>query len=323
MASIHPHRDGYRAQVSIGNRRRSKVCPTRREAAQWALEAEAELRGVRVPEKTLAAACERWAREEADKRKGGRWERVRLARFVREYPLAQRRLESLDARDFADWRDARLKDVQPASVAREMNLLRAVLELARREWRWLRVNPMDDVRWPQRPKGRARGVAPSEVEAIARALGVWDALPVRLNRNRVGLAFLFALETGMRSGEICALRWADVHKAERYVTVRKSKNGDARDVPLSSRAVEILEALPLGFAPVFGLTDAKRDALFRKHRPASCAGVHFHDTRSEATSRMAAKLDVLELARVIGHRDPRSLMHYYRANASDLARKLG
>lgn len=55
----------------------------------------------------------------------------------------------------------------------------------------------------------------------------------------------------------------------------------------------------------------------------SCAGVHFHDARSEATSRMAAKLDVLELARVIGHRDPRSLMHYYRANASALARKLG
>lgn len=323
MASIHPHRDGYRVQVSIDGRRRSKVLPTRKEAALWALETEAELRGVRVPDKTLQAACERWAREETDKRPGGRWERVRLASFVRDNALATRRLETIDTRDFAAWRDARLKQVKPATVAREMNLLRAVLELARTEWRWIRTNPLTDVRWPKLPKGRARGVSPAEVEAIARALGVADTLKATLVRNRVGLAFLFAIETGMRSGEICALRWTDVRKPERYLTVRRSKNGDSRDVPLSSRALEILEALPLGFGPVFGLTDAKRDAMFRKHRPASCADVHFHDSRSEAIIRLASRLDVLELANIIGHRDINSLRHYYRANAAALARKLG
>ena len=38
MASILPHRDGYRVQVYVGGQRLSKVCATRREAAQWALE---------------------------------------------------------------------------------------------------------------------------------------------------------------------------------------------------------------------------------------------------------------------------------------------
>ena len=45
MASILPHRDGYRVQVYVGGQRQSKVCATRREAAQWALEREAELSG--------------------------------------------------------------------------------------------------------------------------------------------------------------------------------------------------------------------------------------------------------------------------------------
>lgn len=323
MASITPHRDGFRAQVFVEGKRSSKVLPTRKEAAQWALEAEAQLRGVRVPDKTLGDACARWELEEADKRGGGRSERIRLARFRKDDPLAKRRLEALDATDFAGWRDDRLKEVKPGTVAREMNTLRSVLELARREWCWIKENPMRDVRWPKLPKGRARGVSPEEVEAIAQALGVWDKLQSSLQRHRVGLAFLFALETGMRSGEICALRWQDIHLSERYVSVVKSKNGDARDVPLTLRAGEILKALPVCFGPAFGLTDAKRDALFRKHRPASCAGVHFHDTRSEAISRLSKKMDIYELARVIGHRDLNSLLIYYKTSAAELARKLG
>lgn len=332
MASIVPHRDGYRAQVYVEGRRASKSFPTRKEAAQWALETEAQLRGVSVPDQTLAAACDKFSREETDARGGGHWERIRLARFIKDGGIAARRLETLDARDFAQWRDDRLrqhksgsttKTISPGTVARELNLLRAVLEVARREWRWLRENPLDDVRWPKTPKGRARGVPADAIVAISKALGVWERPLAVTKRNRVGLAFLFSLETGMRSGEICALRWPDVHKKERYVTVRKSKNGDERDVPLTVRAVELLEALPLGFGPVFGLTDVKRDALFRKHRPEAWRDVHFHDARSEAISRLSKKMDVLELARVVGQRDINSLLHYYKANVTDIARRLG
>ena len=51
--------------------------------------------------------------------------------------------------------------------------------------------------------------------------------------------------------------------------------------------------------------------------------LHFHDTRHEAITRLAKRLDVLELARVVGHRDPRSLMIYYNETAEQLAKKLG
>ena len=51
--------------------------------------------------------------------------------------------------------------------------------------------------------------------------------------------------------------------------------------------------------------------------------MHFHDTRHEAITRLAKRLDVLELARVVGHRDPRSLTIYYNETAEQLAKKLG
>ena len=330
MASILPHRDGYRVQVYVGGQRLSKVCATRREAAQWALEREAELAGRKLPDKTLRDALRRYASELDDDRGGARWERIRLAAFERD-PLALRRLAALGPDDFAAWRDARLRTqaqrrqttVAPATVAREMNLLRSVLETARKEWRWLRTNPMADVSWPKSPKGRARRITPEEEADLTAALGV-ATLRADTATQRVGLAFLLALETAMRSGEILALTWPNIHLAEQYVHLPRTKNGDARDVPLSKRAVEILRAMPLGFGPVFQLDAAARDALWRKARAKTPhRDVHFHDSRAEAIWRLSKKLDVLELARVIGHRDVNSLLIYYRESASAIARKLG
>src|SRR5690606_22484616 len=104
----------------------------------------------------------------------------------------------------------------------------------------------------------------------------------------------------------------------------KTKNVDQRDVPLTMRPREILTLLPRGDVPVFGVKSDVRDTLFRKARArAGIPDLHFHDSRSEAIWRLSKKLDVLDLARVIGHRDPRSLMIYYNADASELAARLG
>jgi len=323
MASIRPTPNGFRVQVYAKGQRDSKCFPTRKEAAQWALEREAELKGARLPDKTFGDAMKRYVRELTDDRAGWRWEAIRLKALQRDN-LAGRRLEALAGNDFADWRDRRLKEVKPGTVAREMNLMRSVLEVARRDWHWLRANPMTDVRWPKTPKGRARRVEPHEVEALAKAFGVWSKLQAETATQRTGLAFLFALETAMRSGEILSLTWFNIHLDQQYVHLPKTKNGDSRDVPLTLRACEILKALPKGDGPVFRLDDATRDALWRKVRDKTPhRDVHFHDSRAEAIWRLSKKLDVLQLARVIGHRDLKSLMIYYAESAASMAKRLG
>lgn len=321
MASIYRHGKGWRAQLYVGGVRDSGVFDTKQQAAAWALAREAELSGKKLPERTFGDALKRYAEEVAPGHRGARWELVRL-RSLQKEPIAKRRLAGLAASDFADWRDARLKQRQPGTVAREMNLIRSVLEHARRDWQWLRVNPMGDVRWPTTPPGRRRRITDDEVKAIGQAFGVHDALRADTATQRVGLAFLFALETAMRAGEIVGLEWPRVHLSARYVVLPLTKNGDRREVPLSSRAVAILQALPQGDGPVFGLDPLARDALWRKTRPKALADLHFHDSRAEAIWRLSKKLDVLQLARVIGHRDPRSLMIYYDESAADMAKRL-
>lgn len=323
MASIKQNGSKWRVQVYVKGVRDSETFATRKEAATWALEREAELRGAKLPDKTFGDAMKRYAKEVAPSREGERWERVRLTALGRSR-LAQRRLEALAGNDFADWRDERLTKVKPATVAREMNLIRAVLEVCRRDWKWIRANPITDVRWPRSPKGRARRISEDEAAALASVFGVWDKLRADTQTQRVGLAFLFAMETAMRSGEICALTWPNINLKDQFVHLPKTKNGEARDVPLTKRAVEILKVLPRGFGPAFALTDDLRDALFRKMRAKTPhKDIHFHDTRGEAIWRLSKKLDVMQLARVVGHQDLKSLMIYYRESAAELAKQIG
>lgn len=324
MASIQRSGNKWRVQVYVAGVRDSTTKHTKQEAAKWALEREAELRGGKLPDKSLREAMRRYVKEEAPKRAGERWEAVRIAAWERALPLLDRRIAAIDSSDIIAWRDGRLKQVKPGTVAREMNLMRSVFETARREWKWIKQNPMSDVRWPQQPKGRARRVSPTEEADLIAAFGLETGLSAETATQRTGLAFLLALETAMRSGEILSLTWPNVHLSEQYVHLPKTKNGDARDVPLSRRACEILRALPLGFGPVFQLKSAVRDALWRKVRDSTGhREVHFHDSRAEAIWRLSKKLDILQLARIIGHRDLKSLMIYYHEPASEIARHLG
>lgn len=322
MASIQRSGRRWRVQVAIKGQRDSATFSTKQEAAQWALQREAELSGARLPDRTFGDAMTRYSREVAPLHQGARWEQVRL-KALGTHPIARRRLAGLARDDFAQWRDDRLGQVAPATVAREMTLLRSVLEACRRDWRWLNANPMQDVRWPKPPRSRRRRVTADEIERLTLAHGLGDALAVDTLTQRTGLAFLLGLETAMRASEMLGLQWADVDLKARFVRLPKTKNGDAREVPLTRRAVTILKVFPRADGPVIGLKDAQRDALFRKARDrAKLPDLHFHDARAEAIWRLSKKLDVLQLARAIGHRDPKSLLLYYDESAADMAKRL-
>lgn len=199
--------------------------------------------------------------------------------------------------------------------------MRSVLEAARLDWGWLRVNPMADVKRPKNPRARRRRITDEEIATVCKALGYRGGPPVT-RAHYVALALQLAIETAMRGGEILRLQWAHVGKLS--VHLPKTKNGDARDVPLSSRAREILALIPRGSGSVFGLTDAQRGAIFRAARKSTgIANLTFHDSRAEAIWRLSKKLDVMELAAMIGHRNINSLLHYYRTSADELAAKLG
>jgi integrase len=323
MASIARHGKRWRAQIFVQGKRGTRVFDTRAQASAWAVEQEAELGGDKLPDKTLSEALERFELEVVPHHKGNRWEVIRI-NAMRRHPIAKKRLTLLTGADFASWREDRLKIVQPATALRDMKLMNSVLESCRKDFGWLKANPMKDVTRPTAPPSRKRRISEDEIQRMKLGFGLGEYLAADTLTQRTGLAFLLALETAMRAGEILGLQWRDVELAQRFVRLPKTKNGDLREVPLTKQAIAILEILPKAEGPIFGLAEASRDVLFRKIRVrAGLENLHFHDSRAEGIWRLSKKLDVLQLARVIGHRDLASLMIYYNESASDMAKQLG
>lgn len=318
MATITRRGDRWRVQVRRrGHKALSETFETKARAIAWGHQQEAEIlvgkRG-EYPKKSLADALDKYLEEESVKKAGLRWEKIRIEAFKRS-TMASKRLAEVTEADVAEWRNERLRAVSGATVRREMGLLGSVFDVARREWKWCPGNPTRDVRKPTGAPPRRRGV-PTDLVAL-------DANLSGPMGKQVWRAFQFAIQTAMRKGEILALRWSDVHGS--VALLPKTKNGDARRVALSQAALAILEEQK-GLDPVkvFTVDQASADTLFRKAvKKAGLTGLHFHDSRSEAITRLSKKLDVLELARQVGHRDLKSLLIYYHASAEDMAKKLG
>lgn len=125
----------------------------------------------------------------------------------------------------------------------------------------------------------------------------------------------------MRASEICTLTRANASGAVAHLLM--TKNGTPRSVALSPVAQSIVKQLPRNSDAVFDLRTSQIDALFRKAKArALIADLHFHDTRHETITRLAGKLDVLDLARMLGIRDLRILMVYYNAKPAEIAERL-
>lgn len=302
-------------QVMRAGERLSKSFDTKAEAVAWAEQPTGR--------HTLDHALTRYARDVTPTKRGRRWEALRIELIRREAKnLVRRHIADITPDQVAAYRDQRLKSVQGASVRREMSLLGSVWETARKEWRWTAYNPVRDVRLPKNPKPRDRVITEPESDALVLALGYVGGKPETVSQ-RVAVAFLFALETAMRAGEIAGIRKASIRG--RVVHLSMTKNGTARDVPLTPDALGLLELCPDGF----GVSTAQIDALFRKGRAKaarampSVADIHFHDARRTATIALADKLQPMELAKITGHRDLKVLLNtYYGVKADDLAKRL-
>jgi len=320
----------WRIQFELNGNREGGTFQTAREANAWAAQRKAELLanapGSLTNTHTLGEAFRKFSEEVSPKRRGERWEIVRLAAFAKpshglpiKKPIAKFTVDDLKA-----WRDRRLVDTSRGTVLRDITLLSAVLEAARTEWRWIAVNPMREVKKPSQPAHRERVIAPFEVRAMLGVLG-YTAKPVRSVSQAVAVCFLLSLATGMRAGEVCGLLWADVKPT--YCTahnVKSIKMGVSRDVPFSPVAQKLVDMMRGWDSPlVFGFSAATLDSLFRRARGrAGLDGFVFHDARHTAATRMANQLHILELCRVFGWKNTKQALTYFNATAADIAKKL-
>lgn len=321
MASVRPVKNGFRAEVFVDGRRASKVLRTKREAAAWGAAKETELRQeAEAPPDTrytLGDAIDRYITEVVPQLRSPAHTLRKLA-YLKQQLGAATRLCDLSASRFADFRNMRLSQVKPATVRRDMVMLRSLFERARLEWLWVSENPLQHVKKPGNSPHRDRTLSWGEIKAMLKVLGYRPLGPVRSASQTVGLAMLLALRTGMRAGEICNMTWSAVRERSVYLAETKTK---PREVPLSAKARRLLEKARGRHASL--VLDLDRQAMslmfifYRKK--AGLSGFTFHDTRHTAATRLAKRVDVLTLCKVMGWANPQMAMVYYNPKASDIA----
>ncbi len=130
-----------------------------------------------------------------------------------------------------EYKAKRLGDVAPATVNREVACLKHMYTKAV-EWNFATANPVRAVKLLKEPPGRLRYLSPEEANRLLEACAGY-----------LKSIIITALNTGMRKGEILALRWADVDLANRKITVKKAKNNEIRVIPINRTLYGELAAL--------------------------------------------------------------------------------
>lgn len=335
MATFRERNGKVQARVQRDGQYISKSFSSKRDAQMWArgLEREIDLGTYAPPasvQGTVGDLLKRYREEVTPRKRGFAVEAIRLASMERS-AIARLPLASASAKAMAAYRDQRLGQVSSATVLRELQILSSMFNHARREWEQNIGNPVADIRKPSPSRGRDRVLEPGEECRLLAALsggGRGDNGQFHEGTRNPWLKSLveFALETAMRRGELLSLMWRDVDTKKRTALLDITKNGDSRTVPLSTKAVAVLQSMPRSIdGRVFPITaNSLKAAWQRAVERAGIEDLHFHDLRHCATSRLATKLpNIIELGAVTGHKDVRMLGRYYHVKAEDLALKLG
>jgi len=269
---------------------------------------------------TLGDLLQRYAQEITPAKKGAMQERSKL-RLIGRYPLARYAVARIGGKELAAYRDTRLQEVGPKTVRDELVILGHVFKVAMQDWGIVlpHGNPIAAVRKPKignnRRDRRLQGDEEKRLLSACREYG--EPLPSIVT---------IALETGMRRGEIAGLLWQHVHLDRRVIHIPETKNGESRDVPLSSHAVSVLKALPRNInGQVFNMrADSITQAFSRACKRAGIEDLRFHDLRHEATSRFFEMgLNPMQVAAITGHKTLQMLHRYTHLRAEDLAKMLG
>jgi integrase len=236
-------------------------------------------------------------------------------------------LEDLTAERVERWAAYEIDpDRQMANRTREkiITVFHGCMERARKLHR-LPANPVAEVEKPRTASRTEIDVfSPEEVMALVRAA----------ESEQDAALFLTAAFTGLRQGELIALRWRDVDYPGSAIRVRASytngyltspKSGKVRSVPMAPKVAEALARLgqrkffvdedDLVFAGILGgyldgsaLSKRYRAALER----AALRPLRFHDLRHTFGTRVIGVADIRRVQEWMGHANVRTTMQYLR-----------
>lgn len=219
-----------------------------------------------------------------------------------------------------------VRDRSVANVNRELSLLRAIFNFAKRSG-WIVRSPFEmgeSLISVADENKRERILSRDEEERLLAAC--------KDQRAHLRPLLICALDTGMRRGEMFKLKWSDVDLDQGLIRVRKTttKTWESRTIGMTVRLRNELERLhgvaPPGDGLVFGIQDNVKRSFASACRVAEIEELHLHDLRHSATTRMVeAGMPPMKIMKITGHKQIATFLRYLNvddANAKDVATAL-
>lgn len=256
---------------------------------------------------TFEELMNRFLSEHASKKRSYRSYKVyaqNLMLFFKGY-----KLKEITPSLISEYKDMRLKRVKPASVNRELAILKVAFNMAIKQWEWMNVNPV--CRIPLEPENnkRVKWLSTEEEGRLMSHCPLWLKPIIET-----------ALLTGLRLGELTALTWKDIDLNEKVIYVLSSKNGEQRAIPINDRLCSILLSLKAEGDRVFPYSNSFISHQFKRAcHTAKIDDIRFHDLRHcYATSLVRKGVDLYRVSRLLGHKTISMTERYSHLNLESL-----
>jgi len=225
--------------------------------------------------------------------------------------FGNKRLNTVHPLDVESYKIARKKDVKPATINREVACLKRILNMAI-EWQVIKENPIAKVKLYRESIGSTRFLSQEEAQRLIDACsGCFKWIVVT------------AVHTGMRKNELLTLKWSDIDLNSGYLTLRETKNGEVRNIPMDNTIRQLFKTIPRRSDFVFTQENGQpyrwigrawRNAL--KEVQFRC---RFHDLRHTFASHLAMKgVDLRTIMELMGHKSLKMVLRYSHLSSDHL-----
>ena len=238
-----------------------------------------------------------------------------MIRIVEEH-LGSHPLTTINSRTIESFLALRLDQdgITKATANRYLALFKTMLKKAKR-WGYITHNPAEHITMTKEEPIIPNSLSDDQVVALLDELPV-HAIPITV----------FALETGVRRGELFRLQWSDIDFKERWITIRRPKNNEFRVIPMSDQAFDVLRDQwdsKTGLY-VFANQDGSprstiRNTLKAAGERAEIGHVHLHMMRHTFATRLRDQGVPLDrIKELLGHKTMAMVLRYAKCTPIQL-----
>lgn len=199
------------------------------------------------------------------------------------------------------WRNERSKQVKKATVNRELDTIRNMLNKAV-EWGYIDKSPYTGVEKYKVNNTNLRILSNEEFKTL------YDCASKEFKP-----LLQIAVNTGMRPNEILSLKWEDVSLKEGYFHIRDSKNYEKRYIPIHKDLSPMLNDLKeiSKNEYVFGGRKSYRKQWDKAFKLSGIKSCRFYDLRHTFASNLVMSgVDIVTVKELMGHKDISMTMRY-------------